>query len=134
MTNELCQTACQAAGFSMAGTEYGGECCKNPFVILIHVTDGFQGAITPSGMEALLQLVQTLFAMRPAKAILPRPVVVLMVSMCTKAHLQLPPQELANVGLPTITTTLPQMPSMQTSSKDTAWYLGLTTGGSLTTV
>lgn len=28
MTNELCQSACQAAGFSMAGTEYAGECCK----------------------------------------------------------------------------------------------------------
>lgn len=30
MTNELCQTACSAAGFTIAGTEYGGECCKNP--------------------------------------------------------------------------------------------------------
>lgn len=29
MTNELCQSACQAAGFTIAGTEYGGECCKN---------------------------------------------------------------------------------------------------------
>lgn len=28
MTNELCQSACQDAGFTMAGTEYGGECCK----------------------------------------------------------------------------------------------------------
>lgn len=28
MTNEACQTACLAAGYSIAGTEYGGECCK----------------------------------------------------------------------------------------------------------
>ena len=28
MTNELCQSACQAAGYSIAGTEYAGECCK----------------------------------------------------------------------------------------------------------
>ncbi|PQE04599.1 hypothetical protein CJF30_00004400 [Rutstroemia sp. NJR-2017a BBW] len=32
MTNELCQAACQAAGFTLAGTEYGGECwCGNTF-------------------------------------------------------------------------------------------------------
>jgi hypothetical protein len=30
MTNELCQTTCLAAGFSIAGTEYAGECCKHP--------------------------------------------------------------------------------------------------------
>lgn len=30
MTNEACQTACSAAAFSYAGTEYGGECCKSP--------------------------------------------------------------------------------------------------------
>jgi hypothetical protein len=30
MTNELCQTACQAAGYTYAGTEYSGECyCAN---------------------------------------------------------------------------------------------------------
>lgn len=29
MTNELCQSACKSASFSMAGTEYSGECCKN---------------------------------------------------------------------------------------------------------
>lgn len=28
MTNEACQTACLAAGFSYSGTEYAGECCK----------------------------------------------------------------------------------------------------------
>lgn len=28
LTNELCQSTCLAAGFSIAGTEYGGECCK----------------------------------------------------------------------------------------------------------
>lgn len=28
MTNELCQSACLTAGFSIAGTEYAGECCK----------------------------------------------------------------------------------------------------------
>lgn len=28
MTNELCQASCLAAGFSIAGTEYGGECCR----------------------------------------------------------------------------------------------------------
>ena len=27
MTNELCQTTCLAAGFTIAGTEYAGECC-----------------------------------------------------------------------------------------------------------
>ena len=29
MTNEACQTACLAAGFSIAGTEHAGECCKD---------------------------------------------------------------------------------------------------------
>lgn len=29
MTNEACQAACQAASYTMAGTEYGGECCKS---------------------------------------------------------------------------------------------------------
>lgn len=28
MTNEGCQNACLAAGFSIAGTEYAGQCCK----------------------------------------------------------------------------------------------------------
>jgi WSC domain len=28
MTNEACQSTCLAAGFSIAGTEYAGECCK----------------------------------------------------------------------------------------------------------
>jgi hypothetical protein len=28
MTNEVCQSTCLAAGFLIAGTEYGGECCK----------------------------------------------------------------------------------------------------------
>jgi glucan 1,3-beta-glucosidase len=28
MTNEGCQNACLAAGYSIAGTEYAGECCK----------------------------------------------------------------------------------------------------------
>jgi WSC domain len=27
MTNELCESTCLAAGFSIAGTEYAGECC-----------------------------------------------------------------------------------------------------------
>jgi hypothetical protein len=35
MTNELCQSACQAAGFTIAGTEYAGECCKGRYFILI---------------------------------------------------------------------------------------------------
>lgn len=29
MTNEACQTACESAGYSIAGTEYGAECCKS---------------------------------------------------------------------------------------------------------
>jgi len=28
MTNELCQSTCLADGFTIAGTEYAGECCK----------------------------------------------------------------------------------------------------------
>ena len=28
MTNELCQSTCAAAGYTMAGTEYADECCK----------------------------------------------------------------------------------------------------------
>ncbi len=32
MTNELCQSKCLADGFTIAGTEYAGECCE--FVIL----------------------------------------------------------------------------------------------------
>jgi len=29
MTNELCIETCLQAGFSIAGTEYAGECCKS---------------------------------------------------------------------------------------------------------
>lgn len=29
MTNALCQATCLKAGFSIAGTEYAGECCKS---------------------------------------------------------------------------------------------------------
>ncbi len=32
-TNEGCQSACLAAGFSIAGTEYAGECCRCPWSI-----------------------------------------------------------------------------------------------------
>jgi hypothetical protein len=28
MTNDACQASCLAAGYSIAGTEYAGECCK----------------------------------------------------------------------------------------------------------
>jgi hypothetical protein len=28
LTNEACQSACLAAGYIFAGTEYAGECCK----------------------------------------------------------------------------------------------------------
>jgi hypothetical protein len=35
MTNEACQTACLAAGFSISGTEYAGECCKHPFLYIL---------------------------------------------------------------------------------------------------
>lgn len=41
MTNEACQTACSAAGFSYAGTEYAGECCKSfifLFLAQLHIT------------------------------------------------------------------------------------------------
>lgn len=31
MTNVLCQSTCLQAGFSIAGTEYAGECCKFSF-------------------------------------------------------------------------------------------------------
>jgi hypothetical protein len=31
MTNEVCQSACLKAGFSIAGTEYAGECCRFTF-------------------------------------------------------------------------------------------------------
>jgi hypothetical protein len=33
MTNELCQATCLTAGFTLAGTEYGGECCKFPLTL-----------------------------------------------------------------------------------------------------
>jgi WSC domain len=36
MTNELCQSTCLAAGYSLAGTEYSDECCKH----LCHVCYG----------------------------------------------------------------------------------------------
>ena len=32
MTNELCQSTCQADGFTLAGTEYAGECCKKHLI------------------------------------------------------------------------------------------------------
>lgn len=28
LTIELCVNACEAAGYELAGAEYGGECCK----------------------------------------------------------------------------------------------------------
>jgi hypothetical protein len=30
MTNDLCQATCLADGFTIAGTEYAGECCRLP--------------------------------------------------------------------------------------------------------
>ena len=35
MTNELCQSTCQADGFTLAGTEYAGECCKNHLILFL---------------------------------------------------------------------------------------------------
>jgi hypothetical protein len=32
MTNELCQSTCLADGFTIAGTEYAGECCDFLFL------------------------------------------------------------------------------------------------------
>jgi glucan 1,3-beta-glucosidase len=37
MTIEACITVCQAAGYSLAGVEYAGECCKFPFLVLLHL-------------------------------------------------------------------------------------------------
>ena len=36
MTNELCQAACLAACYTIAGTEYAGECCKSPLPLKFH--------------------------------------------------------------------------------------------------
>jgi hypothetical protein len=33
MTNELCQSTCLAAGYSLAGTEYSDECCESQFLV-----------------------------------------------------------------------------------------------------
>ena len=38
MTNEGCQNACLAAGYSIAGTEYAGECCKCLSLILLRLS------------------------------------------------------------------------------------------------
>lgn len=35
VTNEGCQNACLAAGYSIAGTKYAGECCRFLFLILL---------------------------------------------------------------------------------------------------
>jgi hypothetical protein len=35
ITNEGCQNACLAAGYSIAGTEYAAECCKYLCLILL---------------------------------------------------------------------------------------------------
>lgn len=35
MTVDLCTSACKAAGYVLAGVEYGQECCKCPFGPLI---------------------------------------------------------------------------------------------------
>jgi hypothetical protein len=34
MTNELCQSTCLAAGYTLAGTEYSDECCKTLLLCL----------------------------------------------------------------------------------------------------
>jgi hypothetical protein len=34
MTNELCQSTCLAASYTLAGTEYSDECCKYSFFCL----------------------------------------------------------------------------------------------------
>jgi hypothetical protein len=33
MTNELCQSTCHTAGYTLAGTEYSDECCKYHFFV-----------------------------------------------------------------------------------------------------
>jgi hypothetical protein len=37
MTIEACITVCQAGGYSLAGVEYAGECCKFPSLALLHL-------------------------------------------------------------------------------------------------
>jgi glucan 1,3-beta-glucosidase len=34
MTNELCQSTCLAADYTLAGTEYSDECCKYPLIFV----------------------------------------------------------------------------------------------------
>jgi hypothetical protein len=35
MTVELCLSACQTAGYVLAGTEYADECCKLPYAPIL---------------------------------------------------------------------------------------------------
>jgi hypothetical protein len=39
MTNEVCQASCLRAGYSIAGTEYAGECCKFSQLVRLETID-----------------------------------------------------------------------------------------------
>jgi glucan 1,3-beta-glucosidase len=53
MTIELCEATCKSAGYTLAGVEYSGECCKCPvFLPVSNQISDLQGVIIPSRMEA----------------------------------------------------------------------------------
>ncbi len=50
MTVEACESTCLAAGFSIAGTEYAGECCKHLCSCLL--STGFPNAVQGAAMPS----------------------------------------------------------------------------------
>jgi glucan 1,3-beta-glucosidase len=55
MTIELCEATCKSAGYTLAGVEYSGECCKQlpSFYTIAKETNTSQTATTSSRMAAV---------------------------------------------------------------------------------
>jgi hypothetical protein len=58
VTNEGCQNACLAAGYSIAGTKYAGECCKFLFLILLllSLSDSLYLGSTPTSTKMRMSI------------------------------------------------------------------------------
>ena len=61
MTVELCEATCKSAGYTLAGLEYSGECCKCVvFLLGLNQISDLQGVIIPSRMAVGLHRMELL--------------------------------------------------------------------------
>lgn len=134
MTNEECQTACQAAGYTMAGTEYGGECCKYPQfsgAIPTHLIDIYKGVTRPLVAVVVPHQMAMQVATCPVRETKARPAEDRIASQysVSRQAAEMPRQEQGSAVLRTITTIPTATHHLPTCSRATTKYPGHTTGG-----